>query len=97
MPSPRCVITGLAVLLDGAWTPADLFDAGEYWLVNGNFHTSAHGGGIEWFQSDEVAVCYSKTITIVGDFWERRAVFLVHKSSAVLNQAALDYINPKGK
>jgi hypothetical protein len=95
MTEPECVITGCALFQGDTWVACDLFDLGEFWLVNANVRVTEGGSiGLEWFDQNIVKASYSKRITIIDDcpFWERRAVFVIHKSCAVLNQAALDYI-----
>lgn len=87
---PKCVITGCAVVRDGQWAAADLFEIGEFWLVNVCYTDE----GVAWNSLQHQPPHYSNIITIIEGclFWERRAVFVVHKSCAVLNQAAIDYM-----
>lgn len=89
---PECVITGCALCNGGAWVAADLFDAGDWWVVNGN--CQFHGNGSASPQWLSGRPTYTKNISIIpgAPWFERRGVFVIHKSCAVLNQAALDYI-----
>jgi hypothetical protein len=92
MRQPECVITGLALRDGDVWVAADLFDAGDWWVVNVN--CQFHGNGSvspHWLQGPSH---YTKTIDIdPGCLWfERRGIFVIHKTCATLNQAAIDYI-----
>lgn len=91
---PQCVITGCALFQGDTWVAADLFDTGEFWLVNANVRVVDGVIGIEWYKESVVPASYSKRITIVDGcpFWERRGAFLIHKSCAVLNRVAAEYI-----
>lgn len=90
MIQPQCVITGCAVIVDGeAWAPADLFDAGDYWLLNIGLSPI-----VKWLLIHEDPVTYTKTVSLNPgvNWWERRGVMVVHKQSVTLNQEAIDYI-----
>ncbi len=91
MLNPRCVITGCALILDGSWVAADLFDIGDWWLVNAN-HQIGDSGGVNTQWSVGEPPHHSKHITIIGPYWERRAVFLVNKSRMALNREALKHL-----
>lgn len=86
---PRCVITGCALLRQGSWVAGDLFDADTHWVFNGNIR---NGAAIAWQPAAPVPH-YQKHITLEGEYFERRGVFVVHKSAATLNPAAIDYIS----
>jgi hypothetical protein len=89
--TPRCIITGIAVISPHdpfLWVPADLFDAGEYYLINGN----VVGTIPQWIEGEPF---YSRTITLNHTYFEKRGVFLIHKTEAVLNAAAEDYLNDR--
>lgn len=89
----RCVITGVALIQGDSWAAADLFDGGDFWVVNAN--TCVIGiSTTTWIGVADYPPHYKNHITLVPDthFWERRGVFVVHKSCAVLNEAAVKYI-----
>jgi hypothetical protein len=79
----ECIITGVVIIPDACEQigyPADLFVMGDVYIVNANMKS---GMPVEPTH---------RTITMVGDYWERNGVHVVHKSQAVLNPAATAYI-----
>jgi hypothetical protein len=86
MTELHCIITGCALLSDGQWVAGDLFDAGEFYVFNGNVNSRTMGP--DWFPMPPY---YEKTLS-PDDWFERRSVFVIHKTKANLNQAAFDYI-----
>lgn len=90
-----CVITGCALIdlnkTPTLWVPGDLFDAGPLWVFNGNFSEDMPGS--PWLDPDVYPRHYIKCITLVGDYFMRRGVFVIPKSSGVLNDEAIRYIN----
>lgn len=80
----ECIITGVVLVpeaCEAAGYPADLFEMGEMYIINANVSG-------EPMQIGHAA----RTITLVGNYWERHGVYVVAKSEAVLNPAAQAYI-----
>lgn len=81
---PRVLITGLALVSEEGWKPADLWLFGDRFIINAS--------GKDWHVSGPH---YDKIICVDlndGSCWERRNVYVVAADRELLNQAALDYI-----
>jgi hypothetical protein len=87
--TPRCVITGCALIVDNEWVAGDLFDAGTHWVFNGNVDLPDRSLPPRWMPMSEAH--YKKTLSPL-DWWEKRGVFFIDKAVANLNEAALAYI-----
>lgn len=82
-----CVITGCALVDGNRWIAGDLFDAGAYWVFNGNYDHEACRP--EWISGE---LHYVNRITLGGRWMEKRGIFFLPKNDTQLNQAAIDYI-----
>lgn len=86
----KCVITGCALIgHDGRWIAGDLFDGGSQWVFNGNYRIEGLRVKPEWIDDEELH--YEKHLQ-PDDWFEKRSVFVVDKSKANLNEAAVRYI-----
>jgi hypothetical protein len=84
----QCVITGCALIDGNRWIAGDLFDAGAYWVFNGNYDHETRQS--EWNSGEPH---YGKRITLDGRWMEKRGIFFLPKDDTQLNQAAIDYIS----
>lgn len=86
MPTnPECIITGVVLVIDDTARPADLFEMGDIYIVN------ASGEGYPLPLA--VGVEHRNSIDLTNaPYFERRNVFVVHRSQAKLNANALAYI-----
>lgn len=80
----ECIITGVVLVPEACEQlgyPADLFVMGDTYIVNANTSGEpmpiGHG---------------SRTITLVGNYWERRGVYVAKIDQTQLNPAAQAYI-----
>jgi len=89
-----CVITGCALVHHGRWIAGDLFDAGDHWVFNGNWNRSEPNEPTWITRMD---ACHYRCRFEPTDWFERRGVFVIHKSNANLNQDALEYIRWDGQ
>ena len=84
--SIQCVITGCALVVAGdGWVAGDLFDGGSSWVFCGNVSNNQP----QWLPIADLH--YSKQLR-PRDWFEKRGVFIIDKSEANLNEAALEYI-----
>lgn len=85
----KCVITGCALIWEGAWVAGDLFDVGTHYVFNGNFNPHDESGdGVQWIVGEPH---YANTISPT-DYWERRGVFVIEKSKANPSPEAMEYM-----
>ena len=82
MNRPQCIITGCSLRTGFERWNGDLFELGDVYIFNAN-PNSRHDASEPPFYSKELSV---------ADCFERRAVFVVAKSAASLNDEALAYI-----
>ena len=81
--APECIITGCSFLspdLGGSHLNGDLFQLGDCYIFNANPHLM----GPQQF-------AYTKTVS-ASRYFSRRFVYVFHKSAAVFNDAAMEYI-----
>lgn len=89
MNASRCIITGCALVspYGEEWVAGDLFEAGDCYVFNGNYH--AKDVQAMWLP---IATCHYVKRLQPTDWWERRGVFVMPKHMAALNSAAQEYI-----
>jgi hypothetical protein len=89
----KCLITGCALIResDEACLWGDLFEVGDCYVFNGTFFRQEP----MWqYYPDNKIPSTLKTITVNGQYYfERRAVFVIEKGQATLNDQAALYIS----
>lgn len=85
----KCVITGCALIWEGAWVAGDLFDVGTHYVFNGNYNLHDQtGDGVQWIVGEPLT---SKTVAPTN-YWERRGVFVIDKTDVTVSPSALKYM-----
>lgn len=76
----KCICTGCGFEAGGCYIHGDLFEMGDCYIFN----------AVGEFSS----VCRDVRVLTVSsnDYFERRNVFVIHKSQAILNTALKEYI-----
>lgn len=80
----ECIITGVVLVPEACEQvgyPGDLFIMDDTYIINANTRGEPMPIGPA-----------ARTITLVGNYWERNGVYVAHTSQAVLNPAAQAYI-----
>lgn len=76
-----CIVTGIWLIdpESGCW-PADLFQQGDVYIINANMNGDGTGRpGL-------------RNITLTGEYWMRRGVYVVNREDTTLSKAANEYI-----
>ena len=84
----ECIITGVFLVEESPLNiqplgiPGDLFQIGDMYIINCNPNA----------QFDVVDEAKARIIYMNERHWDRRAVYVISKADATLNQNAIDYI-----
>lgn len=89
---PRCLITGCELTQGNQIVHGDLHEVGDCYIFNACRNDDVQAA---WHELPPELPPHIKVIVIGSEatYFERHGVFTFHKSQAVLNPAAQDYIN----
>lgn len=87
---PQCLITGceLHSPTEGWWVHGDLFRIGTSYVFNAVLNEMAEANK----QYGNTVPSWKNVLTIDGQYWEKRGVFVIPILNAELNQVAKDYV-----
>lgn len=97
MPREKCVITGCGFYdpYRGEVIWGDLFDGGNYWILNGNTWSNGKGSWSYVSGPPEAVKCLwavHRGKFDVCRYFERKGVIVIDKIDAELNQLAKEYL-----
>lgn len=91
----ECVITGCALVEGSCWSWGDLHRYGDVWIFHGSSPQreweSFTGGEEKWAETKALKIVVSQGL------FQRRGVWVIQQSHALLNVAALTYIRAVDK
>lgn len=87
-----CLITGCALINGSSAVHGDLHDMGGVYI----FNSCLYEGEAAWTDIDE-HICGKQLDITNAEYFERRGVFVISKSTANLSKTAWDYIHKDWK